>query len=183
MGDVDDWNRRYRAGEHQSAEPSAFVREVAERLAPGRALDLACGAGRHALFLAERGWEVVAVDGSSVALEILAQRATPAIAPRLHTRCVDLEREPLHLDPASFDLVLDAFYLQRALFPELAAAVRLGGHFAAAIHLGGEGQPRRVKPGELRGFFPGWTVLVDRELAPPGDKPSAQLLVEKPRQP
>ena len=180
MGDVEDWNQRYLRGEHASAELSDFLIEVAEGLPPGRAFDLACGTGRHALYLAARGWEVSALDGSSAALALLAQRVSPALAPRIHAICVDLEAAPLDLAPASFDLVLDFFYLQRSLFPVLAAAVRPGGHFAAAIHLGAEGQPRRVRSGELASYFPGWTVRIDRAHRPEGDKPAAHFLAQRP---
>ena len=64
-----DWDERYRRGEHATPEPHTLLVRAMETLAPGRALDLACGAGRHALFLAERGWEVIAVDASRVAIE------------------------------------------------------------------------------------------------------------------
>lgn len=180
MGDVEDWNRRYLRGEHASAEPSDFLIEVAEGLPPGRAFDLACGAGRHALYLAARGWDVSALDGSSAALALLAQRLSPALGPRVHAQCFDLEAGPLELSPASFDLVLDFFYLQRPLFPVLAAAVRPGGHFAAAIHLGAEGQPRRVRPGELASYFPGWSVRIDRAHHAEGDQPTAHFLARRP---
>ncbi len=65
-----DWNRRYAAADriHSAPAPNRFlVVEVAD-LAPARALDLACGAGRNAVWLAERGWRVTAVDFSDVAL-------------------------------------------------------------------------------------------------------------------
>lgn len=66
------WNRRW-AGEervHASTAPSRFlVAEVAD-LRPGTALDLACGAGRNAVWLAEQGWRVTAVDFSGVALRM-----------------------------------------------------------------------------------------------------------------
>ncbi len=65
----DDWDRRYATPELiWSGEPNRFLRDEAEELAPGRALDLACGEGRNAVWLAGRGWEVTAVDFSAVAL-------------------------------------------------------------------------------------------------------------------
>jgi SAM-dependent methyltransferase len=75
----DDWDRRY-AGEDMvwSVEPNRFVAAETGNLAPGRALDVACGEGRNAIWLAQQGWEVVATDFSGVALEKgrrLAERA------------------------------------------------------------------------------------------------------------
>lgn len=68
--DADAWNDRYRQSELVwSAGPNQFVVDHTGDLAPGRALDLACGEGRNALWLAEQGWEVVASDFSAVAVD------------------------------------------------------------------------------------------------------------------
>ncbi len=67
--DRDTWNERYRADELVwRAEPNMFLVEEIEGMKPGRALDLACGEGRNAVWLASRGWEVVGVDFSSAGL-------------------------------------------------------------------------------------------------------------------
>ncbi|GAA2726791.1 class I SAM-dependent methyltransferase [Actinocorallia aurantiaca] len=67
--DAEDWDRRYSAQEMLwSVEPNRFVAEELAGLAPGRALDLACGEGRNALWLASLGWRVRAVDFSPVAV-------------------------------------------------------------------------------------------------------------------
>lgn len=77
--DADDWDRRYAAtGLVWGAEPNRFLVSEASGLAPGRALDLACGEGRNALWLAARGWRVTGVDFSRVAVE----RAREAAAAR-----------------------------------------------------------------------------------------------------
>ena len=68
--DRDGWNKRYQAEERVfSAEPNPLVQEALGGLAPGRALDLAAGEGRHALWLADRGWRVTAVDFAEAGLE------------------------------------------------------------------------------------------------------------------
>ncbi len=66
----EDWNRRYAVGDRvrSTAEPNRFLVAEIAGIAPARALDLACGAGRNAVWLAERGWRVTAVDFSDVAL-------------------------------------------------------------------------------------------------------------------
>jgi SAM-dependent methyltransferase len=128
--DASDWDERYREQPLVwSAEPNLFVEhELAERT-PGRALDLAAGEGRNALWLASRGWEVEAVEFSPVALEKgreLAERAQLAVRWTL----ADLLEEPA-IDPA--DLVLIA-YLQL----DEASFQRVLRHAAGAVRPGGE---------------------------------------------
>ena len=126
----EDWNERYALGELLwTAEPNRrFAAEVAE-LAPGRALDVACGEGRNAVWLAEQGWAVTAVDFSDVALAKAERLAA--------TRGVSVDwvlddvlgyRPP----PRSFDLVA-VLYLQLRV-GELGIAL---GAAAAAVAPGG----------------------------------------------
>src|SRR6267378_1890183 len=71
-----DWDAKHRlAAETPPSEPASIVREFLPLLPSGPALDIACGTGRNALFLAARGQHVTAVDFSSVALDILEARA------------------------------------------------------------------------------------------------------------
>ncbi len=66
----EDWNRKHgEGGMLFGVEPNRFLVTEVSSLSPGRALDLACGAGRNAVWLAEHGWEVVGADFSGVALE------------------------------------------------------------------------------------------------------------------
>jgi len=127
--------------------PSALVTEFAATLPPGRALDLACGAGRHTRWLAERGWEVVAID----------RTPSPGVL------VMDLESgDPLPFPGESFDLVLIIHFLHRPLFAEAKRVAKRGGHVIAAIHT--EAKHRfLVAPGELRTFFGDWTIVLDRE--------------------
>ena len=68
--DAGAWDERYAASELVwSAGPNQFVERELQELPPGRALDLACGEGRNARWLAERGWQVTAMDFSPVAIE------------------------------------------------------------------------------------------------------------------
>jgi len=64
-----EWNAKYAARELWGAEPNRYVPPRAGTLTPGRALDLACGEGRNAIWLAEHGWAVTAVDFADVAVD------------------------------------------------------------------------------------------------------------------
>ena len=63
-----EWDERYAEKQQWSAEPNRLVAELLEGLPPGKAVDLAAGEGRHALWLAGLGWQVTAVDFSAVGL-------------------------------------------------------------------------------------------------------------------
>jgi SAM-dependent methyltransferase len=74
---AEDWNRRYAGSELLwTAQPNRFLVAEAAGLPPGRALDLACGEGRNAVWLAEQGWQVTGVDFSDVAIGKAEQLAT-----------------------------------------------------------------------------------------------------------
>jgi len=159
-----DWDERYRGGEHTTAEPSRLIRTAIAGRPPGRALDLACGAGRHAIYLAESGWEVTAVDGSLVAIEMLTARALER-GVTLDARIADLEAGKFQIEPNAYDLVCDFQYLQRDLLPGIRAGVKPGGIVVAEIHLN-DGKPN-VNPinprfllerGELREIFDDWEI-------------------------
>jgi SAM-dependent methyltransferase len=66
---AEDWDARYEERRQWSQGPNALVAELLADVPPGRAVDLAAGEGRHALWLASRGWDVTAVDFSAVGVE------------------------------------------------------------------------------------------------------------------
>jgi len=105
---------------------SAFD-EFLARQAPGLALDVAGGVGRHAIWLAQRGWRVRLMDISEIGVKLARENSERAgtagsITPEIRDLNVtqDLGRE-------QYDLVIVFFFLQRELFPSLAAAIRPGG--------------------------------------------------------
>jgi tellurite methyltransferase len=152
--DLSGWNERHRASAGH-LEPEPLVVSSVRELAPGRALDLACGTGRNALWLAEHGWKVTAVDGSPVAIEMLRQRGE-----NIDARIADLERGEYMIEPESWELILMCRYLQRDLFEPSKNGVVPGGVIIAVVRL--EGQ-YRVNPGELAGYFEGFEILHSRE--------------------
>lgn len=181
-----EWNARYRAGEQLFETPAPLVARFAERLTPGAALDLACGAGRNALYLAERGWRVTAVDGSALAIELLEERAR-AKNMMIETRVADLERGEFVIAPEAYDLICDCYYLQRDLFPQMKVGLRTGGTIIVIVHLADadqpQGTPTRARPGELREHFQDWTILHYYEGRPSESchqRAVAELVARKP---
>ncbi|HKO35978.1 MAG TPA: methyltransferase domain-containing protein [Pyrinomonadaceae bacterium] len=163
------WDQRYLRGEHTIKEPSPLLRTAIKSLKPGRALDVACGVGRHAIFLAENGWHVTAVDSSRVGVEILQERAREA-GVTVEARVGDLESGEFHIEPASYELICVFYYLQRDLFAPIRAGVKTGGTVVAAIHLNdGKENAKPANPaflfegGELKQLFVDWEITYYRE--------------------
>jgi tellurite methyltransferase len=175
-----DWEAHYTGPANLEWTPVTLLVEIAEMLRPGRALDLACGAGRNTLYLAELGWEVVAVDSSRAAIRILRERAASA---RLNVRAqvADLESGAFAIEPSAYDLICDFFYLQRGLFPQIREGVRPGGVFAAQIHLRDAASHHFVlEPGELRAAFSDWKILSYSEgVQAAHGRPTASLIARR----
>ena len=167
-----DWDLHYANVANIERDPAPLLVQVAEMLPPGRALDLACGAGRNAVYLAALGWQVTAVDASAVAIAALRARSAAVDA-----RVADLERHEYRIEAAGFDLICDFYYLQRDLFAEIRAGVRPGGVFAGAMHLMGS---FALRSGELREEFAGWKILYYSEAAEAGQsRRSASILARR----
>jgi len=134
LSDRERWNRRYARGEGPAHfEPKDFLTEHAGLLAGGRALDVACGFGGNALFLAARGYNVDAADVSEVALQQAQGEARRrGLQDRVHLAQADVER--WWVPPAYYDLILVFYYLNRDLWPELFAGLRPGGLLFQAHH-------------------------------------------------
>ena len=163
------WNRRYAARGVRvfSGAPSEWLTENRSVLSGSggrRALDVACGDGRNAAYLARLGFEVDAVDISDVVIDAL-QAAAIHRGLAVNALRLDLERDPL---PGSdYDLVVQLNYLQRSLFEPIAQALTPGGILiletvtrAHVEELGNQFDPRfLLDHNELLGSFPGLEVL------------------------
>ena len=156
---------------------------VGQKAGRQKALDLACGAGRNAVYLAERGWDVTACD---ISLEGLrkAQVLAEERGVRLQLFCQDLEA--VRLPAERFDLVLCFFYLQRELFPQIKATLRPGGLVVFKTYTTDQlrfpGRPRHalnmLRPQELLDAFRDFRVLAYQESVQ--DRGVAQLIAQKP---
>ncbi len=133
------WDQRYAASERVwSVEPNQFVEQHLSDLAPGRAVDLAAGEGRNAVWLAQRGWQVTAIDFSGVASERgrAQERSLEKTAHPVTWTVGDVLQEPL---PDELDLALVS-YLQlphdemSRLVARAHASLRPGGTFFLICH-------------------------------------------------
>lgn len=176
---------RERAREDIDAAPTALVVETAKRLMPGKALDLACGAGRNAIWLAQNGWDVTAVDGAASAIEFLGAKAAEQRV-SVDARMADLQKGEFELGQARWDLVMMCYYLQRDLFEPAKRCVKPNGVVLAIVHTTeGDEQPTvsRLRPGELIHYFEGWKILHQYEGAsrdPAHRRPVAEVLARRP---
>jgi SAM-dependent methyltransferase len=163
--EINGWNERYRSRERPAedlnAAPTPLLVSTASNLAPGNALDLACGTGRNSLWLAERGWKVTAVDAAFAAIEILQTRATERSL-KINAIVADLEKEIFEIEPSRWDFIAICYYLQRNLFEPAKRGLVPGGLLLCIVHItepGEEGSAFRLRPGQLRKYFAGWEIL------------------------
>ena len=184
--DLAGWEERYRADADSrtalESAPTPLLVEGASHLPPGRALDLACGAGRNALWLARRGWSVTAVDGSPAAIENLRRRAAH-LSVKVDARVADLQKAEFTIKPARWDLIAMCYYLQRDLFEPCKRGLVPGGVMVAIALLvepGKENSPFRLQPGELRRYFEGWEILHDREGQDAWQHTAAEIVARRP---
>jgi SAM-dependent methyltransferase len=162
----EDWDARYAWVEDVWDEANRFLVAETSELEPGRALDLACGQGRNAIWLATRGWEVTGVDFSEVAVTKAQARAERDALPATFV-CADL----LGYEPnaGTYDLVL-LLYLhvpaieRRHILAKAASAMSPGGTFILVGHdlanmtdgVGGPSDPTLLyTPDQIAGELPG----------------------------
>lgn len=196
-----EWDAKHGLAANEAAEaPAGILIELWPLLPAGGALDLACGSGRNAIFLAEHGRHVTAVDWSGAALDILEERAKALKIPvrrmqrmdeaKQVTRAgIDLlqtDLEAVALPANRYSLILCVRYLQRSLFPQICRALRPGGMLLFETYtkaqLDFRGGPRDpvhlLNTGELRRAFPELEVVFYRELR--AEQGIASLAARKP---
>ena len=147
-------------------EPVTFLKEQAGRLKKGKALCLAAGEGRNAVYLAQQGFNVTAMDASPRGLE-----KTRALARQkgvtVNTEVGDLQKS-YDMGLAKYDLITDFYYHDTSIFPRVMKALKPGGMFILQnfsidqpyTNTFGPKEPRHlVKPNELLNHFGGFRIL------------------------
>jgi tellurite methyltransferase len=182
------WNEKYRTSPESWVEPDEFLpwtfRMFIQPAFPngGSGLDFAGGAGRHALWLAQQGWDVTLIDISETGVEQARQKAG-LLAPRIHFVVDDLTH--FHAAQTQFDVVMGFYYLDRAIFPEIVRSVRLGGLLLYKTYTleqlklatGPKDPSRLLASGELSRLAAGLHVLWEQEIT--GEKATAEIVARK----
>lgn len=151
------WDARYGAGSHPATEPVPLLVEALPHARPGRALDLACGRGRHAIALARRGYAVDAIDISPVGLASARERAGD-----LAIRWIEADLGEATLETAAYQVIVWVHFTDEALVSRVLGALAPGGVLIFCA------RPRRLcrygpRPGVVAKWFSPLRTLVRRE--------------------
>jgi 2-polyprenyl-3-methyl-5-hydroxy-6-metoxy-1,4-benzoquinol methylase len=164
------WDKRF--GQKEFAlgkEPNTFLRKHIRLLPKGKALDIAAGEGRNAVFLAQQGFEVDAVDISEKGLK-KAQKLARKKGVKINTSLMDLDQYPIGKE--QYDLIADFYFLKRRLIPRIKKGLKKGGKVIFETYLLehkalGTGGPKQakyfLKPNELIKLFRDFRILFYRE--------------------
>jgi tellurite methyltransferase len=164
------WDRQH-SERAAREEPSSFLKEILEsdawQIPRGRALDIATGKGRNALYLAQRGFDVVGIDISPVALTEARARA---VARLLRIRWQEADLDLVQLPASCYQLIINFNYLQRSLVPQIRQALDVGGFIIFETYLVDQqtiGHPKNpaylLDHNELLELFHDFRVLYYRE--------------------
>ena len=118
--DREKWNKKYENNPIPD-QPIALITKYAPEAQQGKALDIACGMGRHSKYLASVGFEVDALDVSSVAIESIQN------IPHIYPKEVDFD--VYELEKNKYELIVCTYFLKRELFPQIVDALKVGGVF------------------------------------------------------
>ena len=165
--DRDKWNRRYAENSHNKNNPVVLLEQWLPEARVGKALDVACGAGRNALLMARAGFEVDAID---ISAEGLMQARRDADAAGLEVNWIEHDLDESYRFDSDYDLIVVLWFVNLPLVTRLCDCLAPGGLLVCEEHLVTETEvsgPRtrsfRVLPGELRQAVNGLEILFYEE--------------------
>ena len=164
-----EWDRRYTDGDYRPRTwPSPFLEEWLDQLPRGHSLDLACGAGRNALCLAEAGHQVDAVDISASAIN-MARTEAERRGLEVSWEVADLDNAELR--PDAYDAITVIRYVNRKIWPRLITALAQNGwlliehHLLTTADVDGPTSPDfRLEPQELLETFRSLRIVYYEEV-------------------
>jgi len=164
------WNDRFEKKEFAlGREPNPFLKKHTHLLPKGKALDIASGEGRNAVYLAQHGFEVDAVDISEKGLR-KARKLAQQKGVGINTLLVDLDQYQIQKE--RYDLIANFYFLKRHLIPRIKKGLKKGGKVIFETYLLehrtlGTGGPKQakyfLKPNELLRLFKNFRILFYRE--------------------
>ena len=119
-----DWNKRYSERSEDLPPPSGLLQEMIQTLPAGKALDVAAGSGRNAIYLARRGYDVDAIDSAPVAIDKGRKLADKAGA---GVNFIEADLENHTIAEESYDLIVNFNFLERSLIPSMKRGLKKGG--------------------------------------------------------
>jgi SAM-dependent methyltransferase len=168
--DKNHWEKRYSGdGYEPNRHPSALLNKWLGERSPGTALDLASGTGRNALYLAEQGYDVTAIEISPLAVN-LAEQAARKQGLKIKWIVADLDD---YVIQEQYDLIIISFfYVNKNMVLPIINALKKGGLLLYENHMlspfSAEEETRKhrfhLRPGELRQLFQGLKYLHYEEL-------------------
>jgi tellurite methyltransferase len=180
------WNQRYAEDSYHKNNPVALLEDWIPELPAGRALDVACGAGRNSIFLAQAGYQVDAIDISAEGLNQARQKADD-LGLNICWIEQDLD-QPLGFE-ADYDLIIVMWYVNLALISSLCGCLVPGGYLICEEHLitdqeviGPTSPDYRVAPGSLRDAVSGVDILLYQEsieMNTEGDRVASARMVAR----
>ena len=164
------WNDKFgKKGFALGKEPNPFLKKHIRLLPKGKALDIASGEGRNAVFLAQHGFEVDAVDISEKGVR-KAKKLAREKGVKMNIFLVDLDQYPIEKE--RYELIANFYFLKRHLIPRIKKGLKKGGKVIFETYLlehrtlgiGGPKQAKYfLKPNELLRLFKDFRILFYRE--------------------
>ena len=171
--DRDKWDQRYVEDSYQKGNPVTLLENWINKIPAGKALDIACGAGRNAIFMAQAGFEVDAIDISREGLNKARKNAGDDL---LKIRWIEHDFDQAYDFDTDYDLIIVLWYVNLNLITQLCDCLAPGGYLLCEEHLlsdvsviGPTSSQFRVAPGQLREAVSSLTILMYDESVETND--------------
>ncbi|RUM47302.1 MAG: tellurium resistance protein TehB [Hydrogenothermus sp.] len=173
--DKEKWNKKYSKKQYIEEKPSEILEKFYSVANIGNALDIACGTGRNAIFLANKGFNVDAIDISDVAIKILKEKN-----PHINTIIADLDE--YNLKENKYELIVNVNFLNRNLIPSIKEALKTGGIVIFETFVVSQRRKNKsyyLRPNELLRLFLDFHIIFYEEKDVSKEERKAYLVARK----